>query len=80
MRWISLSSGHSIQMQRNTPSSQVPWNIVQEEKTSWVTNQALVNLRKLKLYQAFFSDPYAMWLDINYRKKLQKTQTQFKNT
>ena len=37
--------------------------------TSWVTNQALVNLRKWKLYQAFFSDHNAIRLDINYKGK-----------
>ena len=40
--------------------------------TSWVTNQASVNLRKLKSYQTFFSDHNAMRLEINYRKKTKK--------
>ena len=52
MRWISLtSSGHSIQMQKDTPSSQVHMKHSPGETTSWVTNQTSVNLRKLKSYQ-----------------------------
>jgi len=52
MKWISLiSSGHSIQMQKNTPSSDVHMEHSPESTTSWVTNQTLVNLRKLKSYQ-----------------------------
>ena len=47
MRWISLISlGHSIQMQKNTPSSQL------HMEHSPGQNQTSVNLRKLKLYQA----------------------------
>ena len=53
MRWISLiSSGHSIQMQENTPSSQVHMKYSPGYTTSSVTNQTSVNLRKLKSYQA----------------------------
>ena len=53
MRCISLmSSGHSIQMQKNTPSSQVHMKYSPGKITSWVTNQTSVNLRKLKSYQA----------------------------
>ena len=45
MRWISLiSSGHSIQMQKNTPSFQVH---MEHSPESWVTYQTPVNLRKL---------------------------------
>ena len=55
MRWISLiSSGHSIQMQKNTPSSQVHMEHSPGKTTSWVINQASVNTWKLKLYQTFF--------------------------
>ena len=42
--------------------------------TSSVKNQAPVNLRRMKSYQAF-SDHYAIRLEINYRKK-----TPIKNT
>ena len=48
------------------------------EIISWVTNQALVNLRKLKLYQASFLTLYQeSFPKINYRegKKLLKTHT-----
>ena len=44
---------HSIQMQKNTPSSQVHMEHSPGYSTSWVTNQTSVNLRKLKLYQAY---------------------------
>ena len=54
-RRISLiSSGHSIQMQNNTPSSQVHMEHSPGQTTSWVTNQTSVNLRKLKSYQVSF--------------------------
>ena len=46
------TSGHSIQMQKNTPSSQVRMEHSPGENTSWVTNQTSVNLRKLKSYEA----------------------------
>ena len=73
MRWISLiSSGHSIQMQKNTPSSQVHIEHSLRWTTSWVTNQTSVNLRKLKLYQSIFSDHKAMRPDINYKKNCKK--------
>ena len=45
--------GHSIQKQ-NTLSSQVLMEHSPGEITSWITNQASVNLRKLKLYQVSF--------------------------
>ena len=47
-----ISSGHPIQMQKNTPSSQVHMENSPGQTTSQVTNQTSVNLRKLKLYQA----------------------------
>ena len=53
MRWILLiSSAHSIQMQKNTPSSQVHKEHSPGQTTSWVTNQTSENLRKLKSNQA----------------------------
>ena len=65
MKWISLiSSGHSIQMQKNTPSFQV------HMKHS--TNETSVNLRKFKLYQA--SSPTTMlWVYISITRKKKKT-------
>ena len=50
MKWFSLiSSGPSIQMQKNTPS-QVHIEHSPGQTISWVTNQTSVNVRKLKLY------------------------------
>ena len=50
MRWISLiSSGHPIQMWKNTLSSQVHMEQSPGYTTSWVTNQTSVYLRKLKV-------------------------------
>ena len=46
------TSGHSIQMQKNTPFSQVHMEHSPGKITSWVTNQTSVNLRKLKAYRA----------------------------
>ena len=46
--------GHSIQKQQNTHSSQVHMEHSLRFITSWATNQALVNFRKLNSYQAFF--------------------------
>ena len=76
MRWISLiSSGHSIQMQKNIPSSQVHMEHYPEQTISWVTDQTSVNLRKLKPYQA--SSPTTMLRDqvSIIRKKLRNTDT-----
>ena len=46
--------GHSIRKQQNTLSSQVLMTHSSGQIISWVTNQALVNLRKLKPYQVSF--------------------------
>ena len=77
MRWISLIfSGHSIQMQKNTHSSQVHMEYSPEHTTSWDTNQTSVNLRKLKLYQA--SSPTTTLLDqisITRKKNCKNTNT-----
>ena len=53
-----IFSGHSIQMQKNIPSSQVYMEHSVGQTTSWVTNQISVNLRKLKSHQA--SSPTTM--------------------
>ena len=61
MRWISLiSSGHSIQMQKNTTSSQVNVEHSPGETTSWVTNQTSVKSRKWKSYQASSTTRYQL--------------------
>ena len=55
MRWISfISSGQSIQMHKNTPSSQVHIEHSPGETTYWVTDQTSVNLGELKSYQESF--------------------------
>ena len=45
---------NSIQKQQNTLSSQVLMEHSPGQIISWVTDQALVNLRKLKSYQVTF--------------------------
>ena len=37
--------------------------------TSWVTNKASVNLRKIEIISSIFSDHNAMRLEMNYREK-----------
>ena len=78
MRWILLiSSGHSIQMQKNTPSSQVHMEHSPGQTTSWVTNQTSV---KTEIVSSIFSNN-AMRLDINYNKKtVRNTNTWRLNT
>ena len=49
-----ISSGHSIQMQKNTSFSQVHMEHSPGSTTSWVTNETSVNLRKFKSYQVPF--------------------------
>ena len=49
-----IYTGHSIQKQQNTLSSQVLMEHSPGWIISWVTNQALVNLRKLESYQVPF--------------------------
>ena len=76
MRWTSLiSSGHFIQMQKNTHSSQVHMKHSPRQTTSWVTNQTSVSLRKFKLYQASFLTKVFIRLDINYKGKKSKKNT-----
>ena len=74
MRWILLIfSGHSIQIQSNTLSSQVHMEHSPGEMTSWVTNQTSV---KTEIVSSIFSNN-AMRLDINYKKKtVRNTSTQ----
>ena len=80
MRWISLiSSGHSIQMQKNPPFSQVHMEHSPGQTTSWVTNQTSVNLRKLKLYQASsLTTRYQLQGKKNCKKKKNYKQMEIK--
>ena len=70
MRWISLiSSGHSTQMQKNKPSSQVQIDHILGHKSN------LSKFKKIEIISSIFSDHNTMRLDINYKKKLLETQT-----
>ena len=68
MRWISLiSSGHSIQMGKNKPSSQVHM----EHSPGCVGNKSnLSKFKKIEIISIIFCNHSTMRLDINYRKKL----------
>ena len=73
MRWISLiTSGHSIQMQKNIPSSQLHMEHSPGWTTSWVTSQTSVNLRKLNCIKHLLLSYNTMSLDVNYKKKTKK--------
>ena len=69
MRWISLIfSGHSIQMQKNTPSSQVPLeHSPRYHILGHISN--LSKFKKIETISSIFSNHNAMKLDINYKKK-----------
>ena len=80
MRWISLlSSGHSIQIQKNAPSSQVhiEHSPGQEHSPLSDVRQAhilghksnLSKCKKTETISSIFSDHNTMRLDINYKKK-----------
>ena len=68
MRWISLIySGHSIQIQKNTPSSQVHMEHSPDHILGHKSN--LSKFKKIEIKSSVFSDHNAMRLDINYKKK-----------
>ena len=70
MRWISLIfSGHSIQMQKNTHSSQV-YNATFSRIDHVLGHKSnLSKFKKIEIVSSIFSDHNAMRLDINYKKK-----------
>ena len=71
MRWISLiSSGHSIQMQKNTPSSQMHTEHSPGETISWGHKSNLSKFKKIEIISSIFSDQNAVRLDINYKKEI----------
>ena len=73
MSWISsTSSGHSIQMQKSTHSSQVHMEHSPGETTSWVTNQTFSKFKKFEIVSGIFSDHNTMRLGLNYKKKTVK--------
>ena len=64
MRWISLiSSGHSIQMQKN----RIDHILGQKSNLS--------ELEKIEIVSSIFSDQNTMRLDINYQKKTKQNKT-----
>ena len=69
MGWISLiSSGHFIQMQKNTPSSQVRGTFSRIDHIVGHKSN-LSKFKKIEIVSRIFSNHNAMRLDINYKKK-----------
>ena len=67
MRWISLlSSGQSIQMQKNTPSSQVQGTFSRIDHILGHKSD-LSKFKKIEIISSISSDHNAMRLDINYK-------------
>ena len=70
MRWISLiSSGHSIQMQKNTPHSQLHGTF---SRIGHILGHKsnLSKFKKIEIVSNIFSNHNIMRLDINYKKKI----------
>ena len=59
---------HFIQMQNNTPSSQVHMEHPPGQTTSWVTNQTSVKFKKIEIISSIFYNHNAMRLDIDCKK------------
>ena len=76
MRWISLiSSGHSIQMQKNTPSSRAHGTFSRIDHILGHKSN-LSKFKKIEIVTSIFSDHNAMRLDISDKKKtLRNTNT-----
>ena len=71
MRWISLiSPGHSIQMQKNTPSQVHMEHSPLDHILGHISYLSKFN--KIEIILSIFSDHSAMRLDINYKKKTVK--------
>ena len=69
MRWISLiSSGHSIQMQKNTPSSRAHGTFSRIDHILGHKSN-LSKFKKIEIISSIFSGDNAMKLDINHKKK-----------
>ena len=69
MRWISLMfSGHSIQMQKNTPYSQLHGTF---SRIGHILGHKsnLSKFKKIEIISSIFSDHNAMPPNINYKKK-----------
>ena len=69
MKWSSLiSSGHSIQMQKNTPYSQLH-GIFSRIGHILGHKSNLSKFKKIEIISSIFSDHNAMTVDVNYKKK-----------
>ena len=69
MRWISLiSSGHSIQMQKNTHFSSAHGTFSRIDHILGHKSN-LSKFKKTEIISSIFSDHNAMKLDLNYKKK-----------
>ena len=71
MRWTSLiSSGHFIQMGKNTPSSQVPPSHGTFFRIDHILGHKsnLSKFKKIEIVSSIFSNHNAMRRDINYKK------------
>ena len=79
MRWISLiSSEHSIQMQKNTPSSQVHvWTFSRIDHVLGHKSN-LNKFKKIEIVWSIFSDHNVMRRDINYKKKTVRNRNTWK--
>ena len=72
MKWTSLiASGHSIQMQMNTLSSQVHMEHSQD-RPHLGHKSNLRKFKKIETISSIFSDRNTIRLDINYKKKKKK--------
>ena len=73
MRWISLiSSGHSIQMEKNTPSYQVHMEYSPGHKSN------VSKFKKIEIISSIFFNHNTMKLDINYKKKTVKNTNRWR--
>ena len=72
MRWTSLiSSGHFIQMGKNTPSSQVPPSHGTFFRIDHILGHKsnLIKFKKTEIISSIFSNHNGMGLDINCKEK-----------
>ena len=71
MRWMSLiSSRHSIQMQRNTPSFFSSAHGTFSRRDHILGHKSnLSKFKKIEIISSIFSDHNTIRLDINYKKK-----------
>ena len=70
-----ISSGHSIQVQTNTLFPQVHMECSSRYTISWITNQASVNLRKVKSYWSFLITTLQAQISIMGKSTVKNTNT-----